>query len=172
MWTLIYDTIYAHQVMSERRCFSPPFLWSAWRLCVTCGRCLWFRLFLCDLALPGKQDKEDDIKVGVKSTALRFQGQTKAWLSGFAVAMMSGLLTAGINGEQTLPYYATLSTVAIHLVYQVRGPKSGPLLPQRSVVLLKDGVLMEPPPPHPPPSLTDLHVGHQQTRRLLAEICL
>lgn len=122
----------------------------------------------CDLlALPGKQDKEDDIKVGVKSTALRFQGQTKAWLSGFAAAMMSGLMTVGINAEQTLPYYATLSTAAIHLTYQVRSRKSGPLPPQRSIVLLKDGVLK-----WPPPSLADLHVGHQQTRGLLAEICL
>lgn len=82
----------------------------------------------CDLlTLPGEQDKEDDIKVGVKSTALRFQGQTKAWLSGFAVAMMSGLMAAGISAEQTLPYYATLSAVALHLTSQVRGRKSGPL---------------------------------------------
>lgn len=77
MWTLIYDTIYAHQ------------------------------------------DKEDDVKVGVKSTALRFQEQTKPWLSGFTVAMMSGLVTAGVNAEQTLPYYAVLSTVAIHLAHQI-----------------------------------------------------
>lgn len=60
------------------------------------------------------------MKVGVKSTALRFQEQTKSWLSGFAVAMMSGLVTAGVNAEQTLPYYAVLSTVAIHLAHQVR----------------------------------------------------
>uniref|UniRef100_A0A8C7LQ81 4-hydroxybenzoate polyprenyltransferase, mitochondrial n=1 Tax=Oncorhynchus kisutch TaxID=8019 RepID=A0A8C7LQ81_ONCKI len=78
MWTLIYDTIYAHQ------------------------------------------DKDDDIRVGVKSTALRFQEQTKPWLSGFMVAMMSGLIVAGVNAEQTLPYYATLSAVAIHLTHQVR----------------------------------------------------
>ncbi|XP_035515059.1 4-hydroxybenzoate polyprenyltransferase, mitochondrial [Morone saxatilis] len=77
MWTLIYDTIYAHQ------------------------------------------DKEDDVKVGVKSTALRFQEQTKPWLSGFTVAMMSGLVAAGVNAEQTLPYYAVLSTVALHLTYQI-----------------------------------------------------
>ncbi|XP_054466877.1 4-hydroxybenzoate polyprenyltransferase, mitochondrial [Anoplopoma fimbria] len=77
MWTLIYDTIYAHQ------------------------------------------DKEDDIKVGVKSTALRFQEQTKPWLSGFMVAMMSGLVVTGVNAEQTLPYYAVLSTVAVHLTYQI-----------------------------------------------------
>ncbi|XP_020345252.1 4-hydroxybenzoate polyprenyltransferase, mitochondrial [Oncorhynchus kisutch] len=77
MWTLIYDTIYAHQ------------------------------------------DKDDDIRVGVKSTALRFQEQTKPWLSGFMVAMMSGLIVAGVNAEQTLPYYATLSAVAIHLTHQI-----------------------------------------------------
>lgn len=77
MWTLIYDTIYAHQ------------------------------------------DKEDDVKVGVKSTALRFQEQTKPWLSAFTVAMMSGLVTAGVNAEQTLPYYAVLSVVAAHLTHQI-----------------------------------------------------
>lgn len=77
MWTLIYDTIYAHQ------------------------------------------DKEDDVKVGVRSTALRFQEQTKPWLSGFAVAMISGLVMTGINAGQTLPYYAVLSTVAIHLTHQI-----------------------------------------------------
>lgn len=67
-----------------------------------------------------KQDKEDDIKVGVKSTALRFQEQTKPWLSGFVVAMMSGLVLAGVNAEQTLPYYAVLTGVAMHLTNQVR----------------------------------------------------
>lgn len=77
MWTLIYDTIYAHQ------------------------------------------DKDDDVKVGVKSTALRFQEQTKPWLSGFTVAMMSGLVVAGVNAEQTLPYYAVLSAVAVHLTHQI-----------------------------------------------------
>ncbi|KAG7489891.1 4-hydroxybenzoate polyprenyltransferase, mitochondrial [Solea senegalensis] len=77
MWTLIYDTIYAHQ------------------------------------------DKDDDIRVGVKSTALRFQEQTKQWLSGFMVAMMSGLVVTGVNAEQTLPYYAALCIVALHLTHQI-----------------------------------------------------
>lgn len=55
----------------------------------------------------------------MKSTALRFQEQTKPWLSGFTVAMLSGLTVAGVNAGQTLPYYAVLSTVAIHLTQQV-----------------------------------------------------
>ncbi|MBN3303658.1 COQ2 protein, partial [Amia calva] len=77
MWTLIYDTIYAHQ------------------------------------------DKADDVLVGVKSTALRFQEQTKPWLAGFSVAMLSGLVLTGVNSDQTLPYYGALSVVAVHLAYQV-----------------------------------------------------
>ncbi|CAL8348104.1 unnamed protein product [Lota lota] len=77
MWTLIYDTIYAHQ------------------------------------------DKEDDVNVGVKSTALMFGEQTKPWLTGFSAAMMAGLTLAGVNAEQTLPYYLTLSSVAVHLAHQI-----------------------------------------------------
>lgn len=56
----------------------------------------------------------------MKSTALRFQEQTKPWLTGFTVAMISGLIVAGVNAGQTLPYYAALSTVATHLSQQVR----------------------------------------------------
>ncbi|XP_012691372.1 4-hydroxybenzoate polyprenyltransferase, mitochondrial [Clupea harengus] len=77
MWTLIYDTIYAHQ------------------------------------------DKEDDIRVGIKSTALRFGEQTKPWLSGFSVAMVAGLILAGLNAQQTLPYYAAVSAVGLHLTRQI-----------------------------------------------------
>lgn len=77
MWTLIYDTIYAHQ------------------------------------------DKDDDLKVGVKSTALRFQENTKLWLSGFTGAMLSGLLLAGVNADQTAPYYCAVSAVALHLAHQI-----------------------------------------------------
>ncbi|XP_016321276.1 4-hydroxybenzoate polyprenyltransferase, mitochondrial-like [Sinocyclocheilus anshuiensis] len=77
MWTLIYDTIYAHQ------------------------------------------DKDDDLKVGVKSTALRFQENTKLWLSGFTGVMLSGLVLTGANADQTLPYYCAVSAVAIHLAHQI-----------------------------------------------------
>ncbi|KAJ8356929.1 hypothetical protein SKAU_G00197230 [Synaphobranchus kaupii] len=77
MWTLIYDTIYAHQ------------------------------------------DKADDILVGVKSTALRFREQTKLWLSGFTVALLSGLVLTGVNAQQTLPYYGVVSMVALHLTHQI-----------------------------------------------------
>ncbi|MBZ3881050.1 4-hydroxybenzoate polyprenyltransferase, mitochondrial [Sciurus carolinensis] len=77
MWTLIYDTIYAHQ------------------------------------------DKRDDALIGLKSTALRFQENTKQWLSGFSVAMMGALSLVGLNSDQTAPYYAALATVGAHLAHQI-----------------------------------------------------
>nr|XP_056711649.1 4-hydroxybenzoate polyprenyltransferase, mitochondrial [Euleptes europaea] len=77
LWTLIYDTIYAHQ------------------------------------------DKEDDIAIGVKSTALRFSENTKQWLSGFSALMLLGLTATGMNCDQTFPYYAAVAAVGIHLAQQI-----------------------------------------------------
>ncbi|KAG6925853.1 coenzyme Q2, polyprenyltransferase [Chelydra serpentina] len=77
MWTLIYDTIYAHQ------------------------------------------DKRDDLVIGVKSTALRFNDNTKQWLSGFSVAMLVGLSVAGINCDQTFLYYTAVAAVGAHLARQI-----------------------------------------------------
>lgn len=67
-----------------------------------------------------EQDKEDDVKLGVKSTALRFQEHTKPWLSAFTVTMLSGLILAGANANQTVPYYVAVSAAALHLAQQVR----------------------------------------------------
>ncbi|KAK4775207.1 hypothetical protein SAY86_010142 [Trapa natans] len=76
-WTLIYDTIYAHQ------------------------------------------DKEDDLKVGVKSTALRFGDFTKKWISGFGLACISGLALSGYNADIGLPYYAFLAAASGQLAWQI-----------------------------------------------------
>lgn len=59
-WTLIYDTIYAHQ------------------------------------------DKEDDIKIGVKSTALYFGEKTKQILSIFLLIFISGMIISGYNIQKLL----------------------------------------------------------------------
>ncbi|KAK7294901.1 hypothetical protein RJT34_17800 [Clitoria ternatea] len=76
-WTLVYDTIYAHQ------------------------------------------DKEDDLKVGVKSTALRFGDSTKEWITGFGVACLGGLAVSGFNAEIGWPYYASLAAASGHLGWQI-----------------------------------------------------
>ncbi|CDP12395.1 unnamed protein product [Coffea canephora] len=78
-WTLVYDTIYAHQ------------------------------------------DKDDDLKVGVKSTALRFGDSTKEWLTGFGLACIGSLALSGLNAEIAgWPYYAFLAAASSHLAWQIR----------------------------------------------------
>ncbi|KAM3223308.1 hypothetical protein ACQJBY_056948 [Aegilops geniculata] len=76
-WTLVYDTIYAHQ------------------------------------------DKEDDLKVGVKSTALRFGDSTKQWISAFGAASIGSLALSGYNAELAWPYYPLLTGAAAHLAWQI-----------------------------------------------------
>ncbi|XP_013411841.1 4-hydroxybenzoate polyprenyltransferase, mitochondrial-like isoform X1 [Lingula anatina] len=76
-WTLMYDTIYAHQ------------------------------------------DKEDDLLIGVKSTALKLGDSTKPWLTGFSSAMITCLTLTGYMCEQTWPYYIGVGAVATHLVHQI-----------------------------------------------------
>lgn len=51
------------------------------------------------ILIPLVQDKEDDLKVGVKSTALRFGDSTKEWISGFGIACVSGLALSGFNAD-------------------------------------------------------------------------
>ncbi|XP_067134341.1 4-hydroxybenzoate polyprenyltransferase, mitochondrial [Centruroides vittatus] len=76
-WTMIYDTIYAHQ------------------------------------------DKKDDMMIGLKSTAIKFGENTKNWLTGFGISMVSLLLLSGICAEQTWPYYAAVGLTATHIANQV-----------------------------------------------------
>ena len=45
------------------------------------------------------KDKEDDLKVGVKSTALRFGDSTKDWITGFGTACISSLALCGFNAD-------------------------------------------------------------------------
>jgi len=76
-WTLLYDTIYAHQ------------------------------------------DTDDDVELGIFSTALHFGEDSKKWLTGFASAMMAGLLVSGACAGQTWPYYAAVLAVGAHASHQV-----------------------------------------------------
>ncbi|CAO2824478.1 unnamed protein product [Amaranthus hypochondriacus] len=76
-WTLVYDTIYAHQ------------------------------------------DKEDDLKVGVKSTALRFGDSTTEWLSGFGLACISSLALSGFNAHLGWPFYACLAAASGQMAWQI-----------------------------------------------------
>ncbi|KAJ7481759.1 4-hydroxybenzoate polyprenyl transferase [Mycena latifolia] len=51
------------------------------------------------------QDKRDDVKAGVKSTALLFGNSIKLVLAFFASIMMSALIVAGVLNNHQLPYF-------------------------------------------------------------------
>ena len=64
------------------------------------------------------QDKEDDARIGVKSTALVLGGRTRPFLFavyGAAIALMAG---AGILAGLSWPFHALLGVAALHLVWQ------------------------------------------------------
>lgn len=77
-WTIVYDTLYAHQ------------------------------------------DKQDDAKLGLKSTALFFGENTKPILYGFSALSLSGWIMTGLALEYTTPmFYSGCVLAGSHLVWQI-----------------------------------------------------
>ncbi|KAI0567138.1 Prenyltransferase [Gracilaria domingensis] len=76
-WTMIYDTIYAHQ------------------------------------------DKSDDKKLGIGSTALAFGDRSKQILAGFMGAQMAFLLAAGASAGLGTTYYMGITAAMIHSGYHL-----------------------------------------------------
>ncbi len=65
------------------------------------------------------QDKEDDVMVGVRSTALLFGPWTQYWLAGFYVAALALFAGAGLRAELNTLYYVGLGIAALHFIWQV-----------------------------------------------------
>ena len=66
------------------------------------------------------QDKDDDILIGVKSTALMFGDATRGWLGAFfVVALVFFAMAAGLAGAGFWSY-AGLVAAAVHAVWQCR----------------------------------------------------
>ncbi|OWZ09536.1 Para-hydroxybenzoate-polyprenyltransferase [Phytophthora megakarya] len=80
-WTLVYDTLYAHQ------------------------------------------DKKDDVKIGVRSTALLFGDKTKPVLNFFSAAAIGGFGAAGYMAGLDWPFYLGLMGGAAQLAWQVNSAK-------------------------------------------------
>jgi len=66
------------------------------------------------------QDKEDDIIVGVKSTALRFGNNTHKWISAFYTICFLFFLTAGFYSMMGAGFYIGMCFAAGHLIYQLK----------------------------------------------------
>ncbi len=65
------------------------------------------------------QDKEDDILIGVKSTALKFGDRTPKFLIVFFAIAIALLLASFIMAEATWPAYIALAAAALHAAWQV-----------------------------------------------------
>jgi len=65
------------------------------------------------------QDKEDDVLIGVKSTALKFGEKTAPWLAFFYTLTIFGLGVSGYLAELTWPFYMALLVGAAHLIWQI-----------------------------------------------------
>ena len=77
-WTLVYDTIYAHQ------------------------------------------DAADDVRVGVRSTALHFGAKTPQWLAGFGGGMVACLAASGFAAGAGPFFYSGVGIAGLHLAHQAR----------------------------------------------------
>jgi len=66
------------------------------------------------------QDKEDDLLLGLKSTALKFGAKTKAWVGAFYAAAALCWTAAGALAGARLAYYLALALLAVQLAWQVR----------------------------------------------------
>ncbi len=66
------------------------------------------------------QDKEDDILIGVKSTALKFGTATRPWLVAFFVTSIALLAAAAQTAGATGPAYLGLAAAALHGLWQCR----------------------------------------------------
>jgi len=77
LWTIGYDTIYAHQ------------------------------------------DKEDDLMLGLKSTAIRFGEDTMSWLGGLYAGAVVFWLAAGVLAGTHLIFFTAVVLVSLQLAWQV-----------------------------------------------------
>lgn len=66
------------------------------------------------------QDREDDLLVGIKSTALRLGAATPQWLVGFYVLTIALIGASAWATGIGWPFYAGLAAAAAHLAWQLR----------------------------------------------------
>lgn len=65
-------------------------------------------------------DKDDDILIGVKSTALRFGSSTGSWLGTFFTLSLACLGLAALLVDAGLPTYIGIAAAAAHAIWQCR----------------------------------------------------
>ena len=71
------------------------------------------------------QDQRDDAVVGVRSTARRFAGAPRRWLTLFAVLAVALWTATGVLAPLGPGYFVLLACIAAHLVWQIALLKPG-----------------------------------------------
>ena len=65
------------------------------------------------------QDRRDDLKIKIKSTALKFEYDIKNFLSFCYISTITFLIGLGFLTNRSLTYFVLLAIAALHLAYQV-----------------------------------------------------
>src|SRR3546814_9601459 len=64
-------------------------------------------------------DVRDDIKLGLRSTALRFADKGKIWISGFYIVTIALWVYGGAAMGMAWPYYVVIAAIAAHFFWQM-----------------------------------------------------
>eukprot|EP01031_Cornospumella_fuschlensis_P034494 gene34494-41763_t len=70
-------------------------------------------------SLYAYQDREDDVKVGIKSVPVLLGDHPQWPLTGFSLGMLTSLFTAGYIGDLGSVYYAGTTAAWLHSVWQI-----------------------------------------------------
>ena len=71
-------------------------------------------------AIYGYIDMEDDLKLGLKSAAIRFGDKGKQWLGGFYALTMVLWVWAGYAMGMSWAYFVIMVAIGLHLVWQIK----------------------------------------------------
>ncbi|MGG4605346.1 4-hydroxybenzoate octaprenyltransferase [Paenalcaligenes sp. Me131] len=70
-------------------------------------------------AIYGYIDIADDLKLGLKSAAIRFGDNGKQWIGGLYILSMLCWLWAGYSMGMGIGYFVVMAVIAVHFVWQV-----------------------------------------------------
>lgn len=65
------------------------------------------------------QDKEDDAIIGIKSTALKFAGESPKYVAGFYAGTAFLILLTGVLIQSSWPFYVFWAASSLHLIIQL-----------------------------------------------------
>ncbi len=91
-------------------------------------------------SIYGYVDMRDDIQLGLKSTALKFQDNGKLWISGFYAATLALWLFAGVAMSLSWAYYLIMTVIGLHFVWQMR--VFNVVRPDRNFMLFRSNMMV------------------------------